>query len=98
MVKGSVDGAEPVLSDAAILAGVADVARVFLGWNAPLSLDMPLVEGLALDSIRQLTLLIEIEDRFRVRLDEEEDRSIQTVGDLVGLIARKRADRTPDPR
>ncbi len=96
-IARAVDAAEPS-SDAAILDGIADIARAFLGWTGRLSPEMPLVERLALDSIRQLTLLIEIENRFRVRLDEDDDASIRTVGDLVAVIARKRADRAPDPR
>ncbi len=85
-------------SEPAILAGIADIARQHLGWNGRLSPDMPVVERLGLDSIRQLTLLLEIENRFRVCLDEDEESSVRTVGDLVALIARKRADRTPHPR
>jgi acyl carrier protein len=75
--------------DAFVLAGIADVARQHLQWTAPASRDLPLVEAFELDSLRQLTLLIELENRFRIRLDDRGETSILTVGDLVDVIRRK---------
>jgi acyl carrier protein len=77
------------MSSEAILAGVAEVARVHLGWEDPLTPDMRLVEDLRLDSIRLLTLAVEVENRFRVRLDELDEGGIETVGDLVATVRRK---------
>jgi acyl carrier protein len=77
------------MSFEAILAGVAEVARVHLGWEDPLTPDMRLVEDLRLDSIRLLTLAVEVENRFRVRLDELDEGGIETVGDLVATVRRK---------
>jgi len=77
------------MSEAEILAGVAEVARVHLGWEDPLTPDMRLVEDLRLDSIRLLTLAVEVENRFRVRLDELDEGGIETVGDLVATVKRK---------
>lgn len=77
------------MSEAAILAGIAEVARVHLGWEDPLTPDMRLVEDLRLDSIRLLTLAVEVENRFRVRLDELDEGGIETVGDLVATVRKK---------
>ena len=77
------------MSYEAILAGGAEVARVHLGWEDPLTPDMRLVEDLRLDSIRLLTLAVEVENRFRVRLDELDEGGIETVGDLVATVRRK---------
>lgn len=77
------------MSDEAILMGVAEVARVHLGWEEELTPEMRLVEDLRLDSIRLLTLAAEVENRFRVRLDELDEASIETVGDLVAVVRRK---------
>lgn len=79
------------LADSDILAGVADVAREHLGYDGPLEPGMHLVEDLELDSIRRLTLAMEVENRFRVCLDEEDDLAVETVGDLVRAVAVKRA-------
>jgi acyl carrier protein len=88
-----------VVSDAgSVLAAVAEIARTHLAWSGPLSPEMPLVETFGLDSVRQLTLVIEIEDRFRIRLDDQDEASLVTVGDLLDVIGRKVAARAPNDR
>jgi acyl carrier protein len=77
------------MNDEAILAGIADVARLHLGWEGGLAPEMRLVEDLRLDSIRLLTLAAEVENRFRVRLDELDEGAIETVGDLMTIVKRK---------
>jgi acyl carrier protein len=72
------------LSDAQIIDGITEVARQHLGWKGSLSPEMRLVEDLELDSIKTLTLALEVENHFKVCLDEE--AGIQTVGDLVAII------------
>lgn len=74
-----------------ILSGVERLAREKLEWRGELEPGMRLVEDLELDSMRNLALAIEIENHFRIRLEEEDEAAIETVGDLVELIARKRA-------
>jgi acyl carrier protein len=76
-------------AEAEVLCGIADVARAHLNWTGPLTRDMPLVETFELDSLRQLTLVIEIENRFRICLDGEDEQSLCTVGDLLDVIRRK---------
>jgi acyl carrier protein len=75
--------------DAAVLEGIAEVARAHVGLAGPLAPEMRLVEDLELDSLRLLTLAVEVENRFRVRLDEADDAAIETVGDLVAAVERK---------
>jgi acyl carrier protein len=77
------------MSEEAILDGVAEVARAHLGWEGALAPEMRLVEDLQLDSLRLLTLAAEVENRFRVCLDEQDEGSIETVGDLVAIVRKK---------
>jgi acyl carrier protein len=77
------------MTEELILAGIADVARTHLGWEGGLTPDLRLVEDLRLDSIRLLTLAAEVENRFRVLLDELDEGGIETVGDLVAAVRRK---------
>ena len=79
-----------------ILGRVERLARDKLDWHGELEPEMRLVEDLELDSMRNLTLAIEIENHFRIRLEEEDENSLETVGDLIELIAHKLAD-SPDP-
>ncbi|MGE5234292.1 MAG: acyl carrier protein [Acidobacteriota bacterium] len=74
-----------------ILAGVAAVAREHLGFEGELRPDLRLVDALRLDSLRRLTLAVEVENRFRVRLEPEDEAAIDTVGDLVAAVGRKLA-------
>jgi acyl carrier protein len=77
------------MSDEAILAGIEQVARRHLGWEGELNPGMRLVEDLRLDSIRLLTLAAEVENHFRVLLDEQDEGTIETVGDLMAIVRRK---------
>jgi len=77
--------------DQALLAGIEAVARRALDWDGSLRLDTPLVEALELDSLRMLTLVVELEDHFLVCLEEGDEAGLATVADLVGLL-RSRID------
>ena len=68
----------------AILQDIAQVARLHVGWAGPLDEKMRLVEDLELDSIKTLTLALELENHFRICLPQ--DAQIVTVGDLVTTI------------
>ena len=72
------------LTDDQIIDGIAEVARQHLGWNGELRPEMRLVEDLELDSLKSLTLALEVENHFLICLDEE--AGIRTVGDLVAII------------
>lgn len=77
------------MSDETILAGILEVARAHLGWEGNLTPNMRLIEDLRLDSVRMLTLAAEVENRFRVFLDELDEGAIETVGDLIAVVRRK---------
>ena len=70
-----------------ILAGIAEVAGRHLQWRGPVTDDLRLVEDLELDSLKMLTLALEVENHFRVCLDQE--MAIETVGDLVDAVAER---------
>lgn len=76
---------------ASVLAGVTTIARKKVGWEGPVEPEMRLVEDLGLDSIRLLTLAVQVEDHFRVCLEEEDEEEIETVGDLVETVLAKLA-------
>lgn len=77
------------MTRAEILEGVTEVARQAVGHDGELREAQRLVEDLGLDSIRLLVLAAEVENRFRVALDPEDDAAIRTVGDLVTVVSRK---------
>lgn len=73
-----------------ILETIRELAQARLGWaGGELAPEMRLVEDLNLDSIRLLTLATEVENRFRIFLDEADELAIETVGDLISIVERK---------
>jgi len=71
-----------------ILAAIEEVARVHVGYTGVLRPELRLVEDLELDSLKALTLALEVENRFRICLDPETEAAIETVGDLVTAVGR----------
>jgi acyl carrier protein len=77
------------MSPEEILAAIAEVARAHLDWRGPVEPGMRLVEDLELDSLRRLTLAVEVENRFRIKLEPEDEAGLETVADLVAAVLRK---------
>jgi len=53
--------------------------------------DLPIVQGLQLDSLAQVTLIAGIEDEFHIELSLEDRESITTIADLITLIQERSA-------
>ncbi len=80
------------MTEREILVVIGDVAREHVGFSGTLSAEQRLVEDLDLDSIKALTLAVEVENRFRVAIDPDSEASIVTVGDLVRVVREKLDD------
>lgn len=81
------------LSDARILVDLQAIARKSLDWEGSLTPEMTLVDAMELDSVRLLTLVVEVEDHFEICLEESDEIGLETVADLMAVIrARKAAD------
>ena len=76
------------MTEAAILDGLEAIAKQHLSYEGPLPLDAPIVDTLTLDSIRMLTLVVEVENLFEVCLEEADESSIKTLRDLVNVVMR----------
>ncbi len=77
------------MKQAEIIEVIAQVAREALGWEGALVPETPLVSALELDSLRMLTLVVELEDRLQVCLEEGDEAALLTVGDLAELLERR---------
>ncbi|MCZ6507445.1 MAG: acyl carrier protein [Acidobacteria bacterium] len=72
-----------------ILDEIQTIAADTLDWSGTISETSNLVEDLGLDSLSALTLVIEIENRLRIRLAPEDEAELLTVGDLLTAIERR---------
>jgi acyl carrier protein len=83
------------MTEGEILEGVRQVIRDSLRPGRPVDEKTRLLGDLELDSLKQLTLVVEIEDRFRIRFDDVDQEGLETVGDVVRLIARRLSEEQP---
>ncbi|MDP3232181.1 MAG: acyl carrier protein [Myxococcales bacterium] len=72
-----------------VLSTVQAIAEVELDHHEPITLRQRLNEDLHLDSIGMVVVAVGLENRFRVKLGEEDGVQLKTVGDLVGLVCRR---------
>jgi acyl carrier protein len=77
------------MNDGEILAGIREVVRAHFGPGKEIESDTPLVEALALDSLRMLTLVSELENRFRVCFEDGDEVGLVTATDLVAVVRRR---------
>jgi acyl carrier protein len=77
---------EPAMSDT--LSELNRLLRERLGRGERLRPETELAADLALDSIEQLELVVELENHFAIALDTEGDEPIRTIGELVAQIER----------
>ena len=53
--------------------------------------DLGIMSDLGVDSLQVSEIIFEIEDRFEIKIAEEEARTLRTVGDLIKMIEAKTA-------
>ena len=75
-------------SNEEILAGLAEIVNEETGL-APESveLDKSVTDDLDIDSISMMTIVVNAEEKFGVRIPDEEVKNLKTVGDAVNFIA-----------
>jgi acyl carrier protein len=72
---------------------IAEIRRVLrdeLGLSREVRPEDDLVSDLQLDSVSLLTLVVGLEDHFRIALEEQDAAAVRTVRDLAGLVERRR--------
>jgi len=72
-----------------VLTAIEEIGRRRLHVDGAVDPTAHLVRDLGLDSLKQLSLLIEIEDRFCVAFDDLTDQRIETVQDLVDAVVTR---------
>jgi len=83
-----------VATEHQVLEAIRTIARTELEMERSISPDDDLLRDLALDSLGLTVLAVGLENRFRVKLSEEDAAGVKTVADL----ARHVASRTEEAR
>jgi acyl carrier protein len=73
----------------AVVEEIGRLLRDELGLRRAVRSEDDLVADLQLDSVGLLTLVVGLEDRFRVALAEEDAANVRTVADLAALVASR---------
>ena len=74
------------------------IVRERLAREAPSSPDADLLADLELDSVRQLELVVAIENEFEICLTPEDEQGIATLGELAALVERRLAEERAEAR
>jgi acyl carrier protein len=77
-----------------VFAEIARVLRDELQLAKAIQPTDDLAADLQLDSVSLLTLVVELENRFRVALNEEDAADIHTVAELAALVVRRTREST----
>lgn len=67
-----------------------------MGEPYELADDREIREGLGLDSVDVVGLVMRVEREFRIRLSMEDLQGVRTVGELIDVLQAKLAERSDD--
>jgi len=74
-------------SQAEVLAGLAEIVNDETGIATDsVQLDKSFTDDLDIDSISMMTIVVNAEDKFGVKIPDEEVKNLVTVGDAVNFI------------
>ena len=75
------------LSQSEVLAGLAEIVNDETGIaTEAVQLDKSFTDDLDIDSISMMTIVVNAEDKFGVKIPDEEVKNLITVGDAVHFI------------
>lgn len=72
-----------------VLEAIRSIARAELELERPVEPGDDLLADLGLDSLGLTILAVGLENRFRVRLSQEDAIGVRTVADLAKLVVRR---------
>jgi acyl carrier protein len=77
------------LSEAEVLSGLAEIVNDETGIATDaVQLDKSFTDDLDIDSISMMTIVVNAEDKFDVKIPDEEVKNLMIVGDAVNFITK----------
>ena len=75
-----------------ILEGLADIVNEETGLDqAEVQADKSFTDDLDIDSLSMMTIVVNAEEKFGVRIPDDEVKNLKTVGDAVAFIQKSQA-------
>lgn len=72
-----------------ILGGLAEIVNEVAGVEtSEIALEKSFVDDLDIDSLSMVEIAVQVEDRFGVKVPDEELANLKTVGDAVDYVAK----------
>jgi acyl carrier protein len=78
-------------SELEVLAEIRRIAADELEWKGAVEPGHDLIRDMQLDSLGLTVLAVGLENRFRIRLSEEDAQEVRTVADLSKLVSQRAA-------
>ena len=75
--------------ESSVVEEIRRIAARELDVSHEIAPESRLLEDLSLDSVGLTVVAVGLEDRFRVKLSEEDSEGIRTVADLARLVSRR---------
>ena len=76
-------------SESEILEGLAEIVNEETGIDtAEVELDKSFTDDLDIDSLSMMTIVVNAEEKFGVRIPDDEVKNLKTVGDAVAFIQK----------
>ena len=72
------------------------IVRERIAQEAPPSPDSDLLGTLQLDSLKQLELVVAIENEFEICLTPEDEQGLATLGELAAVVEQRLAERNEE--
>ncbi|WP_280344101.1 meromycolate extension acyl carrier protein AcpM [Nocardia neocaledoniensis] len=78
----------------AIVAGIAEIIEEVTGIEAEeVTMEKSFVEELEIDSLSLVEIAVQLEDKYDVKIPDEDLASLRTVGDAVAYVQKMEAER-----
>ncbi|MCA0337113.1 MAG: acyl carrier protein [Actinobacteria bacterium] len=79
-------------SEQEILEGLADIVNEETGIDqGDVQADKSFTDDLDIDSLSMMTIVVNAEEKFGVRIPDDEVKNLKTVGDAVAFIQKSQA-------
>lgn len=76
-----------------IVAGIAEIIEEVTGIDpADVTLEKSFVDELEIDSLSLVEIAVQLEDKYQVKIPDEDLASLRTVGDAVAYVQKMEAE------